>query len=541
MNARRAKPKPVVDPKEELEQLRAELARRARAEVEAVWFELACRYDEAGAFAAFVRLMWSVVEPAALEWAPYMDVVCHALHRQMLGDPAYRNLLICLPPGYAKSLLVSVMAPAYEWIFNPSRRKLFFTADDDLSARDSRRTRNLLKSQVYLRLLAEVCRRTGRKPWAFEADQNEKRNFENSDQGFRQCLTLMGGVTGKRGDDLVVDDPIDVKALILGGPDAVNRRCEEAGSIIDMALETRVNDRRVARKTIVAQRTHPKDPGGRALAEGGWRVLCMPLRYEPKHPQVCPEDPRTVEGEFLHSTRDVEEDVRKLESKLGWQAPGQLQQRPVAAELLLIRPEHLAREYTCQPEEIAKRASQVWLTSDANQKGKATSDDSSIMVVARCTDGDHILDRIARPMGIVEYTRTMDSTIDRWAWVLAAKGGALIEDTANGATYLETSGRYRRGVTMHAFLPTRDTPGTDKSKAARGDYVVKTAAALRLVLPAAHVCPWGPQLRERLLGWPAIGRDDMDALSQLIMRWAREESGTGLAKAYTSTSIGGRR
>ena len=529
MNARPAKPETpeVAAARERLEAIRAEKRRRAIAKLRAIWFERACRYRQDGAFAAFVKLLWSIVEPAELDWAPYMDVVCHALHRQMLGDPAYRRLLINLPPGYAKSLLVSVMAPAYEWIFDPSRRKLFFTADDDLSARDSRRTRILVTSDTYRRLLTEVCRREGRKPWDLAFDQNEKRNFETTERGFRQCLTLKTGVTGKRGDDLVVDDPVDVKALILGGPDAVNRRCEESGAIIDQALETRVNDRRTARRTIVMQRLHPKDPAGRALAEDGWRVICMPLRYEPDHPHVCPEDPRTEPGEFLHPIRDTEEDVAALERKLGWQAAGQLQQRPTAAETLVIPTEHLAREYHCRPEDIALRALEVWLTSDANKKGAATSDDSSIMVVARCEDGDFILDRIARPMGIVEYSRVMDSMIDRWAPILSVKGGAYIEDTANGATYLETSGGYRSGVTMHPFLPTRDTPGTDKSKPARAAYVINRAAALRIVLPGAEVAPWGPQLRERLLGWPAIGRDDMDALSQLLMKWTTEASGGG--------------
>jgi hypothetical protein len=238
-------------PASELADIQEERRRRAKRAAEAHWFELACRWQRPGAFEAFVKLVWSIVEPASLEWAPYMGVVCHALHRQMLGDPAYRKLLLMLPPGYAKSLLTSVLAPAYEWIFAPHRRKLFFTANDDLSARDSRKTRNLITSDVYRALLAEICRRDGRRePWTLAYDQNEKRNFENSDRGFRQCLTLKTGVTGKRGDDLVVDDPVDAKAMIFGGPEAINHRCMEAGQIIDQALETRVNDRRTARRTI---------------------------------------------------------------------------------------------------------------------------------------------------------------------------------------------------------------------------------------------------------------------------------------------------
>src|SRR5690606_12379673 len=129
-----------------------------------VFRELALRWDQPGAFAAFVRYTWDVVEPRRLEWAPYLDVVCDALHRQMLGDVNYRKLLINIPPGYAKSLLVSVFAPSFEWLFNPGRRKLFFSGDDQLSKRDSRRTRILITSALYRELLEELCRREGRTP-----------------------------------------------------------------------------------------------------------------------------------------------------------------------------------------------------------------------------------------------------------------------------------------------------------------------------------------------------------------------------------------
>jgi phage terminase large subunit-like protein len=516
-----AHPIPVESVEEELAALEREAESRALAEYRDALREHALRYDAPGAFASFVDLMWPVVEPRTLEWAPYMDAVCHALHRQMLGDPGYQRLLINLPPGYAKSLLVSVLAPAYEWTFAPSRRKLFFTSDDDLSARDSRRTRILITSDSYRAFLGEACRRRGVEPWKLAFDQNEKRNFENSERGFRQCLTLKTGVTGKRGDDLVVDDPIDVKAILLGGPEAANTRCAEAGAIIDQALETRVNDRRDARRTIVMQRLHPDDPAGRAIAEGGWKVLCLPLHFDPE--KACPEDPRTIPGELLHP-RDTEEDAQRLAAKLGWTAAGQLEQRPLAAEALQIRPEWLTRTYTCEPEAVAHRAIEVWISSDPNQKGGAGRCDAPCHVWARCDDGYHILDRVARPMSYPEYERVMDDLITRWAAWLAQKGGALIEDTANGATYLQVRGPIYKGVTLHAFLPSADTPGTDKSKAARAAYTIRAASAMALVFPAAGVAPWAPTLRERLLGWPAVGKDDMDAMSQLHMRWAVQES-----------------
>lgn len=514
----------AADPSARLDAVLAERERRAKERLAAILTERALRFDEDGALAAFVQVAWSIVDRRALEWAPYMDVVCHALHRQMLGDPAYQRLLICIPPGAAKSLFTSVFAPAFEWLFNPARQKLFFTSSDSLSKRDSRRTRTLITSPWYRGMLAELARRRG-SGWlgGLAYDQNEVRNFVNTEGGARTCMTLKTGVTGQRGDDIAVDDPLDVKAITLGTPEAAAARCAEAASIIDQ-LETRVNDERDARRTITMQRLHPDDPAGRALAEGGWKVICLPLHYDPDHPQVCPEDPRTVPGELLHPTRNTEKGAERLAAKLGWTAAGQLEQRPMSAASLKIQSDWLERDYQCEPEAIAQRAIEVWLSSDPNQKGKASSDDAALKVWARCDDGYYLLDRIARPMGYPEYEREMDGLITRWASWLASKGGVLIEDTANGATYLQVRGPIYLGVTLHDFLPARDTPGTDKSKGARAVYFIRAAAAKAVVLPSSAVAPWVGAYRARVLGWPAIGKDDMDADSQIFMRWALQES-----------------
>ena len=67
--------------------------------------------------------------------------------------------------------------------------------------------------------------------------------------------------------------------------------------------------------------------------------------------------------------------------------------------------------------------------------------------------------------------------------------------------------------------------------------MVKAAAAQRIVLPSPTVAPWVLQYRERLLGWPAVGADDMDAASQRIMLWQLEEAGAFNADAWADTSL----
>lgn len=508
-----------------IDRIQRERLRRAQARVDEVDFERACRWREPRAFAAFVRLAWRVVEPRQLEWAPYMDLVCHTLHRQMLGDPDYRKVLINLPPGFAKSLLTSVLAPSYEWIFDPGRRKLFFSGDDSLSKRDSRKARQVLQSDIYRRLLTEVCRRDGRVPWEFAGDQNEKVNYENTDRGFRQCLTLRSGVTGKRGDDFVIDDPIDVKDVLLGGPDAIARRCAEANQIIDQALQTRVNDLRDARQTLIMQRLHPDDPAGTAIRDGDWRVVCLPLHYDPNHPQVCPDDPRTRPGELLHPNRNPERLVARLRAKLGQaQAEAQLEQRPSAATGGRYKREWFRERYTCQPEDLARTADEIWITSDTGRKRAVDSDFSVIHCWCRThnpTPRRHMLDRRAERLDYPEYEAMMDGMIAKWApFIRERGGGALIEDTANGTTYMQCRGSSYLGVPLIAFRPNRDTPGTDKSKGARSTYYERAAESGEIILPDPAIAPWVEDHLLWVVAFPQGAHDDdVDTASQLHMRW----------------------
>lgn len=164
-----------------LAEIDAELARRSLAE--------------------FVRQAWPIVEPGvALAWNWHLDVICEALERQMRGEEAFKRLLICVPPGTMKSLLVSVFAPAWQWLESPERRKLFLANDDDLGIRDSRRTRDIITSEWYQGVLDYVARVNGTKPWTLSHDQNEKVNFANTQHGFRQCRSIGSKITGKRAD-----------------------------------------------------------------------------------------------------------------------------------------------------------------------------------------------------------------------------------------------------------------------------------------------------------------------------------------------------
>jgi hypothetical protein len=73
--------------------------------------------------AEFVRQAWSIVEPTApLLWNWHLDVLCEYLEAVTSGE--LLRLIVNLPPRSGKSLLGSVLWPAWVWTKQPAMRWL---------------------------------------------------------------------------------------------------------------------------------------------------------------------------------------------------------------------------------------------------------------------------------------------------------------------------------------------------------------------------------------------------------------------------------
>lgn len=263
--------------------------------------------------ANFARRAWSVLEPAtALKWGWAVDAICE--HLEAVTNDEILRLLMNVPPGTMKSLLTSVIWPAWEWGPKdlPHLRYLGTAHKQDLAVRDSTKCRRLIQSQWYQSLW----------PITLTGDQNAKTKFENTSTGFREAMAFTS-MTGARGHRVILDDPHSV--------DDANSAVKMANDIVTFreALPSRVNDEHSA-ITIIMQRLAVGDIADIAL-ELGYAHLCIPMRYEEgrsKH-VVGAGDPRKVEGELMFSERFPRDQVEQLEKSLGTHATaGQLQQRP---------------------------------------------------------------------------------------------------------------------------------------------------------------------------------------------------------------------
>ncbi len=275
--------------------------------------------------AEFTRQAWEVIEPGTpLVWNFHMEVICAYLEATTTMNPERRitRLIINVPPGSAKSILVSVMFPAWLWIKQPHKKIIGVANIQDLSIRDSRRTKQILQDEWYQK----------RWPLEFKGDQTAKTNYENAKGGFRQSLGITANITGKRGNYLLLDDLHDASDV---QSDVQRQTVLDA---FDEKLSTRLNHQAVDVIILIMQRLHHKDITGHLLSKKKtkWTHVVIPMHYDPAYTYNATkdlgrpdlEDPRK-EGELLFPEMFPKEVVEKLEEDMGSHiSAGQLEQRP---------------------------------------------------------------------------------------------------------------------------------------------------------------------------------------------------------------------
>lgn len=239
---------------------------------------------------------WDIVEPGnPLDWGYHADAMCDFCEAVANGE--IKDGLIEAPPRFIKSIIVSVMFPAWCWahapvkgkrILGPASRWITPSYSQELAMIQGVKSRTIMQDPWY------------RERWGdrftMSSDQNEKRAYSNSERGERHNVGMKGGITGKGCDIQVIDDPLNAEEA---HSEAARLAIKHTFTNV---LPSRLNDQRTGARLMVAQRLHQDDLPA-LFREQGATVLTLPLEYNPKSTCVVPEigyhDPRTKDGELL--------------------------------------------------------------------------------------------------------------------------------------------------------------------------------------------------------------------------------------------------
>jgi predicted phage terminase large subunit-like protein len=471
----------------------------------------------------FVEAAWPVIEPGS-EFVPgfHIDAVCD--HLEGITDEKLRNLLIAMPPRHAKSTIVSVMWPAWEWIANPQRKWLFGSYAASLAIRDSVRCRRLIESPWYRQHWGDC--------YALMDDQNAKMRYDTTAGGLRLSLGVGGAATGEGGDRIVIDDPHNIREA---ESDAVR---VGACDWFDQVMSTRLNNPRKSAKIVIAQRCHETDLIGHLIEQGGYELLELPAEYEgaTRVTSIGWKDPRQEFGDLLWPDRFGPQQIADTKRSVGSYAyAAQYQQRPSPAgggvlqnswwrywkpagvdlppvTVTLQDGKRMAIDAVTLPAKFDQQL-QSW---DLAFKDLATSDYVVGQVYGRAGANKFLLDQTRARMDMPRTMTAIRATTAKWPNATLK----LVEDKANGPAVIAMLSQEIAGIV--AVNP-------EGGKESRVSAVSPEVEAGNYYLPHPSLFPWVAEFLAEASAFPKGAHDDqVDAWSQAAVRM-REPTMPGIA------------
>lgn len=278
--------------------------------------------------AGFCKEAWHILEPETkLVWGWALDAMCAHLEAVTRGE--ITRLLINVPPGMMKSLLVNVFWPAWEWgpCAKPWVRTLASSYSPENVSRDNEKNKKLVESGWYQELWGDTVKMDG-------TSRGSIWNFSNTATGGREGRSFVA-MTGGRADRVPIDDPNSTV-----GAESETRR-KSTNQIFRESISDRLNDMQRSVIVVIMQRLHSNDVSGTILSLNLPYVhLCLPMEFEPDRRcetfidgRIFFQDPRTQPGELLFAERFPAyacQALRTIKGEVAW--AGQYQQRPSPRE-----------------------------------------------------------------------------------------------------------------------------------------------------------------------------------------------------------------
>ncbi len=384
----------------------------------------ACEAD----FSRFVKLMFHVVCPGrTLVWTWFMQAVCDHMEALYRGD--CKGLLIAIPPGHSKTLIVSILFPCWVWLQEGAANQSFLFGSHTyrLSIDISEDRRRVLDSPLYNRMF--------RPKWKRLKGSWQKQKLQNTHGGqLRITTTLRSGALGTHFDYIILDDPAQPHW-------AFSPLLQQVNDTYNSSIKTRAKNATELKTVVVAQRLGQDDLIGHLLKSGGdFEYLCLPAMYDPEHttPPTCIgfEDPRTERLQLLSPARHPRDFLEHFKSEKGTGVfMSQYQQRPQAAGYGKIFNTEWWQHYQVDPDTglPAGVVIEEFVTTIDSAFGTAsdTADFTCVMTVGRAGNRVYLMPGYLH--GRYSYTELMDLLL-----------GPTVKGAHTGGGYVERWGACQR-------------------------------------------------------------------------------------------------
>ena len=459
--------------------------------------------------AEFFKEAWNVLEPGRkLSWSWHYDLICEHLYMVREGrvDKKYVGIAANVPPRTGKSSLITVCFPVWCWTTQPDKRFLCGSYAGELATEHSIKRRDLIKSSWFQNYWGKKFR--------MKIDQNVKDHFDNDKTGSMASTSVGGSGTGRGGDVLILDDPLNAEQALS------DTERKSANDWIDNTVRSRLNDPSSGLIIMVMQRLHELDCTGYVLAgdPGAWIHLKLPLEAEEREVWKFPISGHEIvrqPGDVLQPDRYPASVINKLKVKrLTWAS--QYQQRPAPLEGNLIRRSEVKYYGGVDPltglqdEKLPAHFDITLVSIDCAFKDLATSDFVAIGKIGVKGGKRYVLN-------VINAHLDLDATevaARRECTATPNPSAVLVEDKANGSSVIR---RLKKSLKGEAGISGVIAINPEGGKIARmfamspewqaGDWYVDRTAA------------WAEPFISQLLTFPNAVHDDMVDMSTQASIW----------------------
>lgn len=438
-------------------------------------------------FGAFCHGAFEALNSVSLTPNWHIDAICYRLQGMATGTHPNR-LVINLPPRTLKSLIVSIMLPAWLLGRDPTRRIICASYGEELAFRFSRDCRALMETAFYRRVFGG-SRLNPRK--------STERELETTARGFRFATSVGGTLTGVGGDALIIDDP--VKAHEVNFKAAL----KSANEWFKNTALSRLDHAATGLIIVTMQRIHVDDLAG-VLIENDWPALVIPaIAPEPASYPVGPNEMHNrCTGDILQPDWESREEFdlkrKSIESRV---FSAQYQQEPVPAEGFLIKADWL-RRYDGSPE--ISSFPQIVLSCDPAGKEGAQNDYTAIAICGIREKEVHLLHMARGHWTVLQMRDRICSLAAEWQ-----ANQILIEDTSTGMGLIQIMREH-----AHLNVIGRNPKGDKESRMLRHLGSVESG---KIVLP--RQASWLADFESELLAFPNGRYDDQVDALLLLLDW----------------------
>ena len=342
----------------------------------------ACRLS----FDTFAMRAFAAVEgdAAAYEWNWHIG--CIAEHLEAVYNGEIRKLIINVPPRTLKSYLVTMAFPA--WVLGKEAHSKFIMTSysADLAKDQVTNCNHIMQTDWYKECFPNTI---------IDPTHNQKNDFKTLQRGRYYGTGILGTITGKGADYVLVDDPVKPDEALS---DTVRTGTNAA---IRNTLFTRFNDSRVGKFIMIMQRLHEDDPTGHLMQDEGYTLLKLPAQAVSRPVLVTLGEKYWAmrKGELLFPKRLTQAVLdEKRADMYDYNYVGQFLQEPVplgGGEFIDTWVQYYERNH------IRIKEMNIYILCDPaggeelQKKKKKKSDYSTFMVIGKHTDNNYyVLDMV---------------------------------------------------------------------------------------------------------------------------------------------------